>query len=210
MFPNPLNYLPRVPRLPAVPGTAGAGDSGARIRRIGGWHAVFTIATLAWGLALTYSTLTGRVLYADGAFYVLVHLFTPNRFNDYDTQRSFASFISQAPILFGQRLGVDTASSYAALYSVGVFVFPAAAFLAALFLGRKQPLLFAANAVAIAVFGFGTNFINTEANLLFGLVWLAVTIMALDRAAPCFAALCCRSFASPSCASTRGCCSWGR
>lgn len=128
--------------------------------------------------------MAARVLYGDGAWYVLVHLLTRYRFNDYDFQRSFASYISQSPILFGQRLGLEPVAVYAALYSLGIFVFPALAMLAALFLSRRQPALFAANAVAIVVYGFGLNFINSEANLLFGLVWLAATIMALDRPAP--------------------------
>jgi hypothetical protein len=54
----------------------------------------------------------------------------------------------------------------------------------ALFLTRRQPFLLAANVVAIVVYGFGVNFINTEANVLFGLVWLCVTILALDTPAP--------------------------
>lgn len=123
-------------------------------------------------------------MYGDGAWYVLVHLLTPFRFNDYDFQRSFASFISQAPILFGQRMGLDSSASYAALYSVGAFVFPAVAMLTALFLSRTQPVMFAANGFAIVVYGFGANFINTEANLFFALVSLAATIIALDRIAP--------------------------
>jgi MFS family permease len=134
-------------------------------------------------MALAYSTLAGRALYADGAWYVLVHLLTPHRFNDYDPQRSFASYITQAPILFGQRFGVDSVAIYAALYSIGVFVIPALAMLVALFLSRRQPLLFAVNSMAIATFGFGANFINTESNLLFGLVLLSATIIALDRPA---------------------------
>ncbi len=145
---------------------------------------MFVLVVIAWGGALAYSSLAGRSMYGDGAWYVLVHLQTPFRFNDYDFQRSFASFISQAPILFGQRMGLDSSASYAALYSVGAFVFPAAAMLTALFLSRAQPVLFAANGFAIIVYGFGTNFINTEANLFFALVWLAATIIALDGVAP--------------------------
>jgi hypothetical protein len=146
--------------------------------------AATAVIAVAWLAALAASTATGRAMYGDGAYYVLVHLVTPHRFNDYDFQRSFASFVSQSPILLGQRLGLQGAAAYAALYGVGAFVFPALAMIAALFLARRQPVLFAANAFAIAVYGFGTNFINTEANLMFGLVWLAATIMALDRPAP--------------------------
>jgi hypothetical protein len=145
---------------------------------------VLAIAAAMWLAALGYAAVAGRVLYADGAWYVLVHLFTPHRFNDYDFQRSFASFISQAPVLFAQRFGADNVSTYAALYAFGIFGIPALMMLAALFLARRQPALFAANAAAIAIWGFGTNFINTEANLLFGAVWLAGTILALDGPAP--------------------------
>lgn len=149
-----------------------------------GWRLVVLAATAAWGAALAYSTFAARVLYGDGAWYVLVHLQNPLRFNDYDAQRSFASFISQAPVLLGQRLGLESVASYAALYSVGVFVLPAAAMLAALVLSRRQPLLFAANMVAIVVYGFGINFINSEANLLLGLAWLCMTVMAMEGTAP--------------------------
>ncbi len=147
---------------------------------------LFTASTAigAWLVALAYSTVAGRVMYGDGAWSVLVHLLTPYRFNDYDFQRSFASFISQAPMLFAQRAGLENVSTYVMLYSFGALVIPAIAMMVALVLARAQPLLFAANVVAIVVYGFGTNFINTEANLLFGLVWLSATILALDRAAP--------------------------
>lgn len=138
----------------------------------------------AWAAALAYSTAVGRVMYGDGAWYVLVHLITPHRFNDYDSQRSFASFVSQAPMLFGQRVGLESASAYVVLYSFGALVIPAIAMMVALGLAHRQPLLFAANMVAIVVYGFGTNFINTESNLLYGLVWLSATILALDRPAP--------------------------
>lgn len=148
--------------------------------------AVFTAyaAIGAWAAALAYSTAVGRVMYGDGAWYVLVHLITPHRFNDYDFQRSFASFVSQAPMLLAQRAGLESASAYVMLYSFGALMIPAIAMMVALVLARRQPVLFAANVVAILVYGFGTNFINTEANLLFGLVWLSATILALDGAAP--------------------------
>ncbi|HUF80599.1 MAG TPA: hypothetical protein VMN03_05630 [Burkholderiales bacterium] len=145
---------------------------------------VVWIVVGAWIAALAYSTLSARVLYGDGAWYVLVHLLNPHRFNDYDFQRSFASIISQAPILLGQRLGVDRVPAYATLYSLGIFIFPAIASMFAAFLARRQPLLFGANVLAIVVYGFGANLINTEANLLFGFAWLSLTILALDRPAP--------------------------
>jgi hypothetical protein len=149
-----------------------------------GWRFTLLATDFAWGAALAYSSATARVLYGDGAWYVLVHMVKPHRFNDYDFQRTFASLISQAPVLFGQRAGVDSVAVYAALYSFGIFVIPAICMVLALYLARRQPLLFAANGLAILVYGFGTNFINTEANLLFGFVWLAVTILALDGPAP--------------------------
>lgn len=153
--------------------------SGARER-------VVTVSAIigAWAAALVYSGAAGRVMYGDGAWLVLWHLATPYRFHDIDFQRSFALYISQAPILFGQRAGLENVSAYVLLYWFGALVIPALAMMAALFLARRQPLLFAANVAAIAVYGFGTNFINTEANLLYGLAWLAATILALDRPAP--------------------------
>jgi hypothetical protein len=145
---------------------------------------VLLAAAGAWSATLAYSTASARVIYGDGAWCLLVHLLTPHRFNDYDFQRTFARLISQAPVLFGQRVGVDSVAGYAALYSFGIFVIPAICMVLALYLARRQPLLFAANGLAILVYGFGTNFINTEANLLFGFVWLAVTLLALDGPAP--------------------------
>lgn len=149
-----------------------------------GWKLVLFAATTAWGVALVYSTLTARVLYGDGAWFLLTHLITPHRFNDYDFQRTFASMISQSPILLGQRLGFDSVAAYAALYALGIFVLPSVMMVIALFLARKQPVLFALIGFAILVFGFGANFINTEANLFFGFVWLSVTILALEDPAP--------------------------
>lgn len=147
-------------------------------------HGPLVVAGVLWAAALVFAAASARVLYGDGAWYVLVHLITPNRFNDYDFQRTFASLISQAPVLFGQRMGVDSVAVYAALYAFGIFVIPAVAMFTALVLARRQPALFAAVALGILVYGFGTNFINTEANLLFGFAWLAVVIIAMDRPAP--------------------------
>jgi hypothetical protein len=145
---------------------------------------VLAAIAIAWAAALAYSAAIGRVLYGDGALYVLVNLLNPHRFNDYDFQRTFASVISQAPVLLGEKLGLQSVASYAALYGFGIYAIPAIAMLAALWLSRRQPVLFIANAAAAVVYGFGTNFINTEANLLFGLVWLAATIIALALPSP--------------------------
>jgi hypothetical protein len=149
-----------------------------------GWRPVVAGVALAWAAALAYSTLSGRALYGDGSLYVLIHFQVPHRFDDYDFHRSFAGFISQVPILVGERLGLQTVAAYAALYSLGVFLPAAAAFVIALYLARDQPVLFAANAFATLVFGFGVNFINSEANLFFGLAVLCATLLALERGAP--------------------------
>lgn len=148
------------------------------------WQMVFAVVVLGWAVALLYTILSGRVMYGDGALYVLVHLQAPFRFNDYDFQRSFASFITQAPILFGQRVGLQDVAAYTTLYGVGMFALPAAAFVAALWISRKRAVLFSSIAVAIVLFGFGVNFINSEANLFFGLVWLAVAILGAEGGSP--------------------------
>ncbi len=127
------------------------------------WRIAFLICAASWGGALLYSSLSSRALYADGALYVLIHFQHPYQFDDYDSHRSFASFIAQSPLLAAQRFGAAGVASYAAMYSLGAFVFPALCMLTALFLSRGRPLLFAANLAAITVFGFGTNFINSEA-----------------------------------------------
>lgn len=145
---------------------------------------VLALAIGAWLLALLYSALSGRVMYADGAYYVMVHLQSFHRFDDYDLNRSFASYISQAPILLGQKLGFDRVATFAALYSVGAIAIPALAMMAALVLSRRQPWLFALVGCACIVFGFGLNYINSEANLLFGLVLLCMAILGLDHPAP--------------------------
>ena len=139
---------------------------------------------LGWTVCLFLAASTARSLYADGALTVLNRLMLPRRFDDFDASRSFASFLLQAPILFGQLLGAETVSTYAALATVGLLILPAAAFLCALYIARFQPILFSASAFAIVVYGFGANFINTEANILFGLVWLCATILGLDGVRP--------------------------
>src|SRR6185437_11832417 len=93
--------------------------------------------------------------------------------------RSFASFITQTPILVGERFGVKNVSAYAALYSVGIQLLPAVLFLTALSLSRAFSWLFVATAAAIAVFGFGMNFVNSEANLLLPLAWLSAVLLIL-------------------------------
>jgi hypothetical protein len=144
----------------------------------------------AWAAALVCSTAAARVLYGDGAWFVLVHLVTPHRFDDYDIQRTFGSLISQAPVLFGQRIGLASVADHAALYAFGVYWIPAFAMGVALWIARRQALLLAAIAVAIVVYGFGVNFINTEANLLFGFAWLCVAILALRGPAPTLRGIC--------------------
>ena len=145
---------------------------------------VIVVIVAGWGAALTYSAATARSLYGDGAWFVLQHLLSPHHFNDYDTQRTFASLISQTPILFGQRLGFDSVASYAALYSFGVFAIPALLMVAALALVRKQPPLFAMLGLSILIYGFGVNFINSEANLFFGFVLFSLAILAYHGPAP--------------------------
>src|SRR5258708_10137351 len=148
------------------------------------WRIAFLICAASWGGALLYSSLSSRALYADGALYVLIHFQHPYQFDDYDSHRSFASFIAQSPLLAAQRFGAAGVASYAAMYSLGAFLFPALCMLTALFLSRGRPLLFAANLAAITVFGFGTNFINSEVNLLAGLVLLAGALIASEKSAP--------------------------
>jgi len=53
------------------------------------------------------------------------------------------------------------------------------AYVVALALARDVPRLFAATALALAVFGFGANFTNSEGNLFLGLAWLAGVLLAL-------------------------------
>jgi hypothetical protein len=149
-----------------------------------GWKAVFGVYVLGWLACLAASALTARALYADGAWIVLIHLLNPHHFNDIDSQRSFASFITQTPILFGQRIGVASVAAYAALYSIGILVLPASLFLLSLLLARRQPFVFSALGFGAIVFGFGANFINTEANILFGLVCLSATILLLKGPRP--------------------------
>lgn len=155
------------------------GEAGTRLVR---W--MVPAAASLWAAALLYSTLAARSLYADGALYVLIHFQNPHRFDDYDLQRTFATYLTQAPILLAERLGVERVSVYAAAYSLGLFVLPAAAMLFGAWLLRRQPVPFAALAWGAVVFGFGVNYINSEANLFFGLAWLCVAILALDRPAP--------------------------
>ena len=155
------------------------GEGGTRLVR---W--MVPAAALLWAAALAYSMLAARSLYGDGALYVLIHFQVPHKFDDYDLQRTFATYLTQAPILLAERFGVERVSVYAALYSLGLYVLPAAAVLFGAWLLRRQPVPFAAVTWGAVVFGFGVNYINSEANLFFGLAWLCVSILALDRPAP--------------------------
>jgi hypothetical protein len=139
---------------------------------------------LAWAAALTYSSLMARALYGDGAYTLLYHLQHLSRFNDYDFARSFASFVIQAPVLVGQRFALQSVSAYAVLLSIGLYVIPAFVWIAALLVSRPHPSLFVLTAVAVAVFGFGANFVNTEANHMMSLAWLAAVVLALPGPAP--------------------------
>jgi len=146
-----------------------------------------------WGVCLLISALVCRSLYADGAYAVLELLRAPGRYIDYDAHRSFASYLTQTPVLIGQWLGVDQVPGYAALYTAGVHAFPALLFLTALSLAVCTPMLFVLTAGAIVIFGFGANFINTEANLFMALAWLAAVILVLPERRPVL-----RGFVLPS------------
>ena len=145
---------------------------------------VLGIAIATWAAALLYAALAGRVLYADGAYYVMVHFQNWFRFDDYDWHRSFANFIAQGPILLGQKLGADRVATYAALYFAGAIAIPAACLMATLVMSWRQPWLFALAGAGAVIFGFSLNYINSEANLLFGFAWLCVAILARETPAP--------------------------
>lgn len=142
------------------------------------------IIAVAWIFALIYSSISARALYADGAFTVLGSFLTPNRFHDYDAQRTFASFIIQAPLLFGQRMGFDGVYSYAILYSLGLFVLPAFLMIWALYIVRMQILPLSILCFCVLIYGFGVNFINSEANIMFGLILISVAILVCSNEAP--------------------------
>jgi hypothetical protein len=148
---------------------------------------------IAWGVCLLISALVCRSLYADGAYAVLELLRAPGHYIDYDAHRSFASYVTQTPVLIGQWLGVEQVAGYGALYGAGVYALPAVLFLTALSLAVRTPMLFAVTAGAIVIFGFGANFINTEANLFMALAWLAAVILVLPGRRPVL-----RGFVLPS------------
>jgi hypothetical protein len=162
----------------------------ATTRVVRGVPVVFWIG---WGLCLLVSALVCRSLYADGAYAVLELLRAPGHYIDYDAHRSFASYVTQTPVLIGQWLGVAQVAAYAALYTAGVHALPAMLFLTALSLAVRTPMLFAATGAAIVIFGFGANFINTEANLFLALAWLAAVILVLPGRRPVL-----RGFVLPS------------
>lgn len=145
---------------------------------------VLTIFCAGWFVCLAASAAVCRSLYGDGAWVVLSELANPLHYNDYDFHRSFASYITQTPLLLGERMGMRNVTAYAALYTLGIEALPAALFVFALFIARGTPTLFAVTAGAIAVFGFGVNVVNSEANLLFALVWLSTVILALPGRRP--------------------------
>src|SRR6187551_1095431 len=68
-----------------------------------GLLAALVLGTLA---CIGVACIVCRSLYGDGAYVVLGRLLRPMRFDDYDYHRSFASFIGQAPLFLGQRLGI--------------------------------------------------------------------------------------------------------
>lgn len=155
----------------------------ARVSSVSRSLALITSAGL-WSGATAYAVVTARTLYADTAWILLSILANPGRFLEWDSYRAFVGLIYQAPVLLGQRLGVNAVSIYAALYSIGTLVVPTVAFLLALYIVRRQFILFSIIGFAATVFGFGVNFINSEANVMFAFVWLSVAVLALEREAP--------------------------
>lgn len=164
---------------PAAPNAASA-------QRASRWttRRIFVAFCAGWLVCLAVSAFVCRSLYADGAWVVLSRLEYPRHYSDYDAHRTFASYIAQTPILLGQRFGLEHASAYAALYTAGTGLVSALSMLFSLWLARNNGALFAISAAAIAVFGFGANFTNSEANLLLAFGWLAIVILALPGTRP--------------------------
>ena len=182
-IPDPTENLREV-FTGAIPEANGGQESATR--------AVLVVFWAGWLMCLILAAVVCRSLYGDGGYVVLGQLGGGLHYIDYDAHRSFASYITQTPVLLGQRLGAERVPTYAALYMAGVYLVPALLLLTALSLARKLPGLFAATAAAIVIFGFGANFVNTEAHLFLGLAWLAAVLLALPRPHPSL-----RGFALP-------------
>jgi hypothetical protein len=148
------------------------------------WRFVFWFFLAGWAVTYVGIAITGRVLFADSAHGLLTLLQKQHLFFEYDTQRRFASFLIQLPVLVAERLYIRNISIYAALYSIGLNLLPPMAWLTALYLSRARPVLFVGSAAVATIFGFGANFIDTESNLQIPLCWLCAVIISLERPAP--------------------------
>jgi hypothetical protein len=125
-----------------------------------------------------------RVLFADGA-YVLYELLTnPHRFVAIELGRGVALHVMESPVLLGELLSVLGIGAMARLLHLGIFGVPLALFICALWLVRRELVLFALTVSAFAVFSFSINFIDTETNFYFAVCWLAATILALPGVCP--------------------------
>lgn len=178
------NRLKRDPLPPLQGESSGArcvdaGRAFATANRPGVGNALLAAFVLGTLVCVGVAVAVSRSFYGDGAYAVLGLLAKPMHYIDYDFHRSFASFIGQTPVLLGQRVGLTSVSAYGGLYTFAIDGLPLLAYVMALVLARNEPRVFAATALALAVFGFAGNFTNSEGNLFLGLAWLAGVVLAL-------------------------------
>lgn len=133
---------------------------------------------------MVYGVLSGRMLLGDGALFLLSYLQHPGYFQIIEPKRTFTLIMHQAPVLLGQRIGLTSIASFAALYSFAVLVIPAVLMLLSFYLARNQPVIFAIVGAAISVIGFSTTFICTEVNFMAGLAIFSAVLLGMQRPAP--------------------------
>jgi len=142
----------------AAAGTAPVGPKRSKLWFVEQSTCMAAVSAIVVALA-AIAVASGRGLYADGSYY-LVRILEGRTFFAFTPYRTYADHLTQAPVVLAVKLGVRNMHSLIVLHSLGLFAFPAAAWLVAFYRLRNDRLFW--------------PFV-----LLFAIVYLNLSVMAI-------------------------------
>ncbi len=127
-------------------------------------------------LSVGTSIASKNALFGDGGLWVL-EMLTQDKFMDFDWPRRFVNYLTQAPMVFGMRLGVREVSKLVYLLSFGQVFVPSFFWFLGLVKLRNHPLLWPFVAVC-AVCYLNVSFLTVgEFNTAYGVSAYLVTLL---------------------------------
>ncbi len=131
---------------------------------------VFVVTLTACAVA------AGRGLYADGSYY-LVQILEGRTFFAYTPYRTYADHLTQAPVVVAVKLGVRNMPALILLHSVGLFAFPALAWLLAFYKLRNDRLFWPFVLLFAIVYLNSSVMAICDCNLAYALVACALAVL---------------------------------